>query len=207
MLKSLLPKEYKFFDYFDNHIALTKEICREFLEITQNPEKLVEISKRITKLEHDADDIIHVCSEALHKTFITPFERTDIFALIKQLDDVADNVHTAVRRMELYGITDMRAESYKMAEILISCVDELEIAIKGLRNMKEADMIKKKLIRIHSLESEADEILRQAISRLFSEGDAISIIKWKEIFERIEKSIDRCEGVANVVEGILIDNA
>ena len=207
MLKSLLPREFKFFDYFEKHIDFTKAICIEFKNITLQPETLTEGSKRITKLEHEADDIIHVCTEALHKTFITPIERTDIFSLIKQMDDIADNIHTAVRRMELYGITDIREEAGKMADILINCVDELEVAIKGLRKMKDSDLIKKKLIRIHTLESEADEVLRQAILRLFSEADTIMIIKWKEIFERIEKAIDRCEGVANVVEGILIDNA
>ncbi len=207
MLSALLPKEFKFFDFFESHMVITKEICAELKNLTLHPEKLEESAKKISKLEHDADDIIHICTEALHKTFITPIERTDIFALIKQMDDIADNIKTAVSRMKLYEINDMREEAVQMADILIIATNELEIAIKGLRNMKKPDIIKEKCNAIHKLEHDADDILRNSISRLFKENDTILIIKWKEVFERLEKAVDRCEGLANVIEGILIDNA
>ena len=207
MLKSLLPKEFAFFNYFEQHIAITIQICKEFKNLTQNPTKIVEYVSSIDKLENDADTIIHTCTEALHKTFITPIERTDIFSLIKHMDDIADNINTAVNRMKLYEIGFIRDEAGQMADVLIESTQYIEDALKALRHINNnSEIIKEKCSLIHKLENDADEILRQAIYRLFKESDAILVIKWKEVFERIEKAVDRCEAVANIIEGVLIDN-
>ena len=208
MLKSLLPKEFAFFNYFEQHISITIQICKELKNLTQNSAKIADYVKSIDKLENDADTIIHTCTEALHKTFITPIERTDIFSLIKQMDDIADNINTAVNRMKLYEIDFIREEAGQMADVLIESTKYIQEALMALRHInKDSEIIKEKCSLIHKLENDADEILRQAIYRLFKESDAILVIKWKEVFERIEKAVDRCEAVANIIEGVLIDNA
>lgn len=208
MLKSLLPKEFAFFDYFEQHIAITIKICKTFKELSQMPDKLAEGAATISRLEEEADVIIHTCSDALHKTFITPIDRADIFSLIKQMDDIPDQINTSVNRMSLYEITEFRKEAVEMAEILLLASTEIESALKSLRNInRNTDVIKSICQKIHELESDADEILRNAIVRLFKEKDAILVIKWKEVFERLEKAVDKCEAVANIIEGVVIDNA
>ncbi len=207
MLKGILPKEYAFFDFFDEHIQITIQICKEFKSLTEAPTKILEYVEKIDKLEKEADKIHDTCTEALHKTFITPIERSDIFNIIKRMDDIADNMRTASNRMSIYEITEIRDEAKEMADILLNSTTELKEAIFGLRNIKKPDVINEKCALIHKLENDADEILRKAITRLFKEKDTVLIIKWKEIFERLEKAVDRCDNLANLIEGVLIDNA
>jgi predicted phosphate transport protein (TIGR00153 family) len=208
MFKSILPKEYEFFTYFEKHIEITKQVSEQLILLANEKIKLPECSKIIHTLENQADEITHQCTEKLHLTFITPIERTDIFALIKRLDDLTDFIDSAVLRMHLYEIEDMRSETIEIAEVLSKSINLLESAIIALRNMKHnQEKIKKYCEEIRELENEGDRIFQKAITRLFKENDAINIIKWKEIFERFEKAVDRCESVANVIESVLIDNA
>lgn len=207
MFKSILPKEYNFYDYFEKHIAISKSISELLIQLSDGKIELEACAKQIREMENQADKITHECTEALHKTFITPIERTDIFTLIKRLDDIADNMESAVSRMSLYEVKEIRPETREVADILVSQINALEIAIKGLRNIKNGDAIKEQCIRVRELESIGDKAFRRGLQRLFRETDAVVIIKWKEILERFEKAIDRCEDVANVIESVLIDNA
>ncbi len=207
MFKSILPKEYNFYDYFEKHIAISKSISEILIQLSDGKIELETCAKQIREMENQADKITHECTEALHKTFITPIERTDIFTLIKRLDDIADNMESAVSRMSLYDVKEIRPETREVADILVSQINALEIAIKGLRNIKNGDAIKEQCIRVRELESIGDKAFRRGLQRLFRETDAVVIIKWKEIMERFEKAIDRCEDVANVIESVLIDNA
>jgi predicted phosphate transport protein (TIGR00153 family) len=207
MLKSLLPKEYRFYDFFENHIDLVYRASVELQNIDSNGSNLKESVKRIKDLEHQADNITHECTETLHKTFITPFERTDIYSLIKKLDDIIDSIDSAASRMALYDIKEVRHETRAIAVILIDSALALQLALKGLRNLKTPNYIKEKIIQVRELESKCDVLFKDALLRLFKENDAMQVIKWKEIFERLEKAVDRCEDAANIIEGILIDNA
>ena len=207
MFKSILPKEYNFYDYFERHIAISKSISEILIQLSEGKIELEACAKQIREMENQADKITHECTEALHKTFITPIERTDIFTLIKRLDDITDNMESAVSRMSLYEVKEIRPETREVADILVSQIKALEIAIKGLRNIKNSDAIKEQCIRVRELESIGDKAFRRGLQRLFRETDAVVIIKWKEIMERFEKAIDRCEDVANVIESVLIDNA
>ncbi len=207
MFKSIMPKEYKFYDFFDNHIGLVYEASVALQNIDTNASNLIDTVKKIKELEHRADDITHECTETLHKTFITPFERQDIYSLIKKLDDIIDSIDSAASRMSLYGIQEVRHECKAIAGILIECTQALQAALLGLRNIKRPVHIKEKIVKVRELESKCDIIFKDALSRLFKESDAMLVIKWKEIFERLEKSVDRCEDAANIIESILIDNA
>jgi uncharacterized protein Yka (UPF0111/DUF47 family) len=207
VLKNLLPKEYAFFDYFENHSALTIKLLEEMLKTMNNPASLPEAAKEIKRIESELDKIEVACVEALHKTFITPIERTEIYKLIKRMDDIANAMNGALSRMNLYEIDVIRPEAIEMVNIVLNCAKEIEAAVKLLRDMKKFEDIKAHCDRIRKFESDGDKLFKSAIKNLFHETDAILIIKWKEIFDRIEKSTDRCQDVANIIEEVIIENA
>jgi uncharacterized protein len=207
MLKKLLPIDYRFYDFFEDHARVTTEVCRQLQTMASESRDIPTSVKRIRELEHDADLVTHKCIEALHQTFITPIERTDILQLIKRMDDIADAIDSATSRIELYAITQMRSESLEMAEVLVACMAEISESLVELRSPKNVEKIKHHCQAIHDLESKGDRILRSALIRLFREDQAMLIIKWKEIFERLEKAVDRCENVANIIEGIVISSS
>jgi predicted phosphate transport protein (TIGR00153 family) len=207
MFRGLLPREIQFFDYFEQQAALVTKACEAFMELTRdgNDDYAAQV-ERIKHIEHEADEVTHRCMDDLNKTFITPMDRSDIHALIKRMDDVVDSVDAVTSRMALYRVRVMRDEARKLAEVLFRASRDIEAAVHGLRNLKNAREINDRLIAIHASENEGDTILRAALTRLFDdETDAILIIKWKEIFERLEKATDRCEGIANTIEKILIE--
>lgn len=204
MFKSILPKEYAFFDFFENHAELIFETCHELLRLTSEEKELPGAVQRVKDLEHQADDLTHQCIDALHRTFITPIDRPDIHQLIKRMDDIIDCIDGGASRMALYGITGMRPEAKALAEVLVKASECIKTAVHALRNLKNSAIIIEQCHIIHDLENQGDEILRSSLFRLFRESDPIMIIKWKEIFERLEKSVDRCEDVANIIEGVVI---
>jgi predicted phosphate transport protein (TIGR00153 family) len=204
MFRGILPKETNFYVYFESHCELCIELSKELLALANDGADLAASVKKIKDLEHQMDDITHHCLEALHKTFITPIERTDILHLIKRLDDIADAVDSGASRITLYEIDVIRPEVKQLAQILVNATTKILDALKGLRNIKDEQFIKDRCIEIHELENEGDQVLKQALSRLFKEKDAMLVLKWREIYQRFEKAIDRCEDVANVIEGVVI---
>lgn len=208
MFGRLLPRETSFFDFFEQHAALTLEGARELLSLASTGANVSAKAKRIKEIEHETDTITHRCVEALHKTFITPIERDDIHRLITRMDDIMDFVEAAAERLALYELNLMTPELKDLADVLVRMVTDMQEALKLLRNMKNADAVVKKCIDINRLENDADAILRGAVARLFrEEKDPITIIKWKEIYENIENATDRCEDVANIVEGVVLEHA
>lgn len=206
MFRRILPREVCFFDYFEQIAGMIIDVCESFRALAQGTVNGAEQYAHIKEIEHQADDLTHRCLDEINKTFITPIDRTDIHALMKRLDDIIDSVDACTSRIMLYEIVEMRPEAVQLAEVLVKAVRELEVAVKGLRNLKNTPVIEEKLIAIHELENDGDTILRAALTRLFKEEvDAIAIIKWKEIFERLEKATDRCEDVANIIEKIVIE--
>ncbi len=206
MFKSLLPKETSFFGHFEQVAALAIECCRELLTLTTSSGEITLHVNRIKDIEKNADRITHNCTDALHNTFITPMDRSHIHSLIKRLDDIIDSVDATTSRMQVYEMTEMRPEARQLAEVLVQASTEIEKAVKKLRNLKHPEGIEDHLNRIYKLENEGDAILRVALSRLFKEEtNAITVIKWKEIFERLERATDRCESVASIIQGIVIE--
>ena len=208
MFGRLLPRETSFFDFFDRHAIKTVEGAKEFLALASGKLDVELGAKRIKEIEHETDVITHHCVEALHKTFITPLERDDIHRLITRMDDIMDFVEAASERIALYEIRVMTPECQQMAEVLVRASEEVQRALKGLRDMRQADAIIKSCIDINRMENEADEILRSAVAKLFKEErDPIMVIKWKEIYENLENATDRCEDVANIIEGVVLEHA
>jgi predicted phosphate transport protein (TIGR00153 family) len=208
MFGRLLPRETSFFDFFDEHAALTIEGTKEFLSMVTTGANIPAKCRRISDIEHETDTITHRCVEALHKTFITPIDRDQIHRLITRMDDVMDYVEAAAERIELYEITVMTGDVRDLADCLHRAAQQVEVAVRGLRNLKNTQATLKICIDINRLENEADAILRRSVARLFKEEkDPIMVIKWKEVYENLESASDRCEDVANIIEGVILEHA
>lgn len=208
MFGRFLPKETSFFDFFEQHAALTVEGTKEFLSLVTTGANIETKAKRVSDIEHETDVITHRCVEALHKTFITPIDRDNIHRLITRMDDVMDFVEAAAERIALYELTVMTPDVRDLADVLVRAAQQVELATKGLRNLKDPQSILKQCIDINRLENESDQILRRAVAKLFKEEkDPIVVIKWKEIYENLENAADRCEDVANIIEGVILEHS
>ena len=203
-----LPKDESFFDQFEKHGRRTVDGCRALVELVTTPGDMVARAKEISEIEHDCDKITHAVVAQLHKTFITPLDRNDIHRLITKMDDVMDYVEAAAERLALYELTTPTPEVGSMAHSLMKSAEGVLDAVMGLRDLKNSAAILEKCVEINRLENETDGQLRMALARLFrEEKDPITILKWKEIYELFETATDRCEDVANIIEGVVLENS
>lgn len=208
MLKFLIPKEEGFFEKFDALAACQVEVADVFNEMLDYYGDAPAKERRIRDIEHRADEISHRAIEMLHKTFITPFDRDQILKLVSRMDDVIDLVDSVARRMMLYGVKEATSELKEMGVVLKKSVIEIQKAVKGLRNLKHVAAIQEACIEINKLENDCDALRDAVVAKLFREGgNAIEVFKWKEIYEDVETAIDRCEDVANIIEGVVMENA
>lgn len=206
MFRSILPKEVGFFDLFEAHASVCLKASRELSALLSGDGSAAQHAARIREFEREADDITHKCTDALHRTFITPFDRSDIHKLIQRLDDVVDSAESIASRIVLYDITEMKPEAQALGELLVRAGEEITEAVRGLRDMKHPESIKTHCVVLFELENQADTVMRAALANLFrQEKDVINLVKWKEIFERLEYASDRCEAVASIVQGIVIE--
>jgi predicted phosphate transport protein (TIGR00153 family) len=208
MFGFLIPKEFGFFDVFDEHAAICVEGAQTMMDMLDHYGEAPAKVRRIKDIEHKADDITHRTMEMLHKTFVTPIDRDQIHELISLMDDVMDLIDGAARRMMLYGVKEIPSDLKELAKTLHHATLELQKAVKGLRNMKNSEEIIKSCIEINKLENDGDAIRDAAIAKLFKEEkNAVQVLVWKEIYGDVETAIDRCEDVANVIEGVVLENA
>ena len=208
MLRRLLPREDDFFGLFEQHAALTVEGAKEMQRLVQGGQNVGVLAARIREIEHETDVITHACVERLHKTFITPFDRDDIHRLITRMDDVMDYIESAAIAVMLYELTDMTDSARELADVLVRSTETVAIAVHGLKNVKQSDLILKACIEVNRLENEGDEILRNALAGLFRGAqDPLLVLKWKEVYEALENATDRCEDVANIIEGVVLEHA
>lgn len=208
MFGFLFPKEFGFFDVFDEHATICVEGSQIMLEMLTHFNEAPAKARRLKDAEHKADEITHRTVEMLHKTFVTPIDRDQIHDLISDMDDVMDLIDGAARRMLLYGVKEVPPELIDLAKILHQSTQELQRAVKSLRNLKNAKSILASCIEINKLENDGDAVRDAAIAKLFKEEkDAVKVLIWKEIFSDIETAIDKCEDVANIIEGVVLENA
>jgi len=204
----LFPKEDNFFEYFEELANKIEEGGQFFLEMTKNRDYTEAKVSRLKELEHEADVITHRTYERMHKTFLTPIDREDIYALVNKMDSIMDVIEATAIRIHMYKVKKPDDEIIKQAEILFQAIKKIKGIVHGLRDMKNSKMILDGCVEINTLENAGDVVLRTIITNLFiKEKDAIELIKWKEIFERIEEAIDVCEDVSNIVEGIVLKHA
>ena len=204
----LLPHDASFFSYFEQQGQKTVEGCRAFVAMVENPTDLDQRAERVKQIEHECDEITHAVVAGLHKTFITPIDRNDIYRLITKMDDIMDMVEAAADRLALYDVKEMTKEVADLARCLVSGAEHVLGAVSGIRDLSKSQAILQHCIEVNRLENVADSILRGALARLFrEEKDPIAVIKWKEIYETLESATDRCEDVANIIEGVLLENS
>lgn len=205
---SLLPRDNEFFALFEKAAQNVHEAAKGLVDFLTKFDDIAERAKRIKDLEHAGDEITHETIERLNKTFVTPLDREDIHELVCRLDDVVDLTDTAVNRMMLYKIKAPTKDSQLLAECLLHQTALLVEAIPLLRETRRHAELQQKVRMIHTQENEADRIEQHALAALFEGGqDPIEVIKWKDIYQELESATDRCEDVANVIEGIILKNA
>ena len=201
----LIPKEEKFFDMFISMAQNAHESSKLLTLMMEQPDKIRDTAETIKALEHKGDRMTHDLIVKLNKTFIVPIDREDIYGLSSKLDDVTDLIESIARRLVLFKVTEVTEPALELARVLQRSTAAIVLAVSELQNgMKVMDPC----IEINRLEDEADHIYHLALAKLFeSEKDPIALIKWKELYEKLEASLDRCEDVANVIEGIIVKNA
>jgi uncharacterized protein Yka (UPF0111/DUF47 family) len=203
---ALLRRERRFYDLFDrqagNVVAAARLLGVAFDDVIA---AMPAHQKAIKDLEHAGDELTHEIIQTLHRTFITPFEREDIYALSSGLDDVLDYIDEIAETIILYGITDIPPAAKSMAGL----ITEASIQIQGaVSKLESKSGVSEHGIEVHRIENVGDSESRRAIGELFSgRHDAVTIIKLKDFYTLLEDSLDRCEDVANVIEGIIIKNA
>jgi predicted phosphate transport protein (TIGR00153 family) len=204
----LLPREEKFFDLFEESAHNLVRAAGLLAELLQNWEDVEEKVRQITELEHHGDNITHRIIAQLHGTFVTPIDREDIALLANRMDDVMDFIEAAAVRMVLYGIDKPTERAKEVADILIRVTTEVSKAIPRLRHRRELSHMREHCIEINRLENEADAVRRSALAELFHEQvDVTNVIKWMEIYENMENAVDRCEDIADILEGVMIKRA
>jgi len=201
----LLPREERFFNDF---IALAEEIRRgaAVLQDMLAPEQPVwDKADEIKEIEHRCDHLTHEIIQRLHRTFVTPLDREDIHTLARTLDDVMDAIDASAAIVRLYQIQRVRPDARVLAQIIMASTEQVVAAMKVLEGKKG---VNGPAVEINRLENEADRTHQIAVRRLFEEErDPIQIMKWKEILDFLEEATDRCEDVANVVEGVVVKHA
>ena len=208
MLSRLMPREGNFFELFNNHAERIVEGSRELVAMITTFQDVEKHAQYIDTAERAADKITHETITLLHKTFITPFDRDQIHQLITAMDDILDLMQDVAESIVLYDIRKITPESRQLAEICQMCCERVRSAVGLLNKIKDADAILKTCQEIDRLESDADRVMRSAMSKLFrEETDVKQLIKLRTIYELLEQITDRCEDVANLIEGIVLENS
>lgn len=208
MFSKLMPREGKFFDLFNRHAEQTL-LCAGELKLLMDDLSQIELrARRINDCEHAADSITREAIVLLHQTFITPLDRNEIYQLIQKMDDVPDMMEDVAQCISLYDIKRVPNEARQLADIIVKSAEHLKTAVEMLPSLKDPDEILRLCVAVDRLESEADVLMRGVIVKLFrEEPDTRELIKMKAIFEILETVTDRCADVANVIEGIVLENA
>ena len=207
----LMPREGRFFNLFDNHAKLIVDGALALADVLRHydngKDRAVGI-KSIEDAEHGADRITHETVQLLHTTFVTLFDRDDIHRLISRMDDVLDLIQDTAESLVLYDIQKVTPEATQLAELLLRCAERVQSAVGLMASMADAPAILKICQEIDRLESDADKVMRSAISELFRhESDVRQVIKLKAVYESLESATDKCQDVANVIESVVLENA
>ncbi len=212
MFGRFLPQEGRFFELFGQHadqvVAGGRELVALMTTINEGNGALHRHAEAIDEYETRADKITHETVSLLHKTFITPLEREDIHQLINCMDDILDTIQDVAESLTLYDIRKVTPDAVQLADICLSTTERVRTAVTLLSNMDNAPGIVKTCQEIDRLESDADRVMRSAMSKLFrDEADVRQVIKLKAIYELLESVTDRCLDAANVIEGIVLENS
>ena len=207
MFGRLMPQEGRFFELFIQHANHIIDANRELVKLMANVNDGQSMIYSIESCEKKGDKITREVIDLLHKTFITPLDRDDIHQLITRMDDILDLTEDVAQSVYLYDLRTITPDAARLAEICVACGEKVREAVSLLPNMDNAAKIRAACVDIDKLESEADHVMRAAMAKLFrDEPDVRQVIKLKAIYELLESVTDRCEDVANIIEGIVVEN-
>jgi predicted phosphate transport protein (TIGR00153 family) len=199
------PQKRAFFDLYCGASSNVVEIARLLVDLLARfPEDLDDLQRRIKDREHKGDTLTYDLVDLLNRTFVTPFDRDDMYRLAGALDDICDYVDEVADNVGLYGVKQIPPEAKQQADVIVRAAEKLDEAVAGLEGFRES---REQLVELRELEDEGDRIVRAAVAGLFRSGqDPISIIRWKELHEQLEEAVDACENAADVLEAILVKN-
>lgn len=202
---TLVPQRKEFYHLYNRAAANSVEIARLLVRLLERfPNDRDTLAREIKDAEHEGDRLTHEVIDLLNRTFVTPFDRDDMYRLASALDDVCDHVDEAAGNVLGYGVTEIRPKARKQAEVIERAAMKLQEAVGKLEGFKDS---KRELIELRELEDEGDQLNRSAIAELFASGDdALVIIRWKDIHAQLEEAVDACENAADVLEAILVKN-
>ena len=204
MAFSWFPKDENFFDLFKRQAAVVREGCEQLHEMMTKFDDVEDRAKRLKDVEHQGDLITHEIFERLNRTFITPLEREDIHDLASGLDDVLDSVEAIGSRIVLFRIPKPTVAATQLTKILVDSSHQIQAAVEHLKDFKNLMAF---TIELNRLENEADHVSREVVAELFTgKHDVLDVLRWKEIYGRLESAADQCEDVANTIESIVIKN-
>jgi uncharacterized protein len=202
---TLIPQKREFFELYNRAAANIAELAQRLVELLERyPEGAEELAREVKELEHEGDRLTHELVDLINRTFVTPFDRDDMYRLAGVLDDVCDNIDDTAEKIVGYGVREVREPARRQAEVIHRCAGKLCEAIEHLEGFKVS---KRQLIELRELEDEGDRLAREAISDLFAnDTDPIGLVRWKDIHEQLEEAVDACENAADVLEAILVKN-
>ena len=202
---SLVPQKREFFHLYNRAAANTVEISQALIRLLDEfPDGAEGRMRDIKELEHEGDRITHDLIDLINRTFVTPFDRDDMYRLAGVLDDVCDHIDDSAEKILGYGVRDVRVQARQQAEVIQRCAAKLAEAVDQLEGFRDS---KRQLIELRTLEDEGDDLSRRAIADLFAtQSDAMVVLRWKDIHEQLEEAIDACENAADVLEAILVKN-
>ena len=203
-----IPRQQNFFVLFEDSARNMVKAAHSLKELVDTWEDVEQKVGELDELEHQGDTITHQIMAQVHRTFVTPFDREDIALLGHTLDDVTDFIHAAGTAMLLYKVAPPGQRAKELADIIVQGATEVEKALPKLRRGRELRKVLEHCIEINRLENMADTVFRAAMAELFDDSkDMAHVIKWREIYEHMESATDRCEDVANVLEGVALKHA
>jgi predicted phosphate transport protein (TIGR00153 family) len=202
---TLVPQKREFYDLYNRSAANIIAISQRLVELLDSfPDGADEGMRDIKELEHEGDRITHDLIDMINRTFVTPFDRDDMYRLAGVLDDVCDHIDDSAEKIVGYGVREVHEQARAQAQVIQRCAAKLAEAIALLEGFKDS---RRQLIELRTLEDEGDRLSREAISDLFrGDPDPVSLIRWKDIHEQLEDAIDACENAADVLEAILVKN-
>jgi uncharacterized protein len=205
---NLSPKDDKFFDYFIEYGKIIFE-ASEILKTLTSDLSDVEVKFRvIEEIEHKGDKLLHDIMESLNKTFITPIDREDIYEIAKALDDIVDLIEATASRYVMFNVNETKDHAKVLAEMIYQSCKEMIKLMKALKTMKKTQNLSASIIEINRLEDQGDDDFKAAVRALFtSDIPTIEVIKWREIYEFYEQTLDACEDAADIVEGVVMKHA
>lgn len=208
MFGRLMPREGRFFELFNEHAEELVLGARELVTLMAMGDDVERRAYNIESIEKRADKIALTAIELLHRTFITPLDRDDIHQLVSKMDDILDVIEDTSQSIYAYDVRSITPEALRLAELCVACVEKVKAAVGMLSNMDNAKAIMIVCQDIDRLESEADHVMRSAMAKLFrDEPDVKQVMKMRSVYEMLESVTDRCEDVANVIQGIVLENS